>query len=130
MIYLYILFLLCSCYLFYIIRNKPEPVIIDYDQPVNIVEIAYRAVDYQTSVTYVDRDHLMNSNYRFDPISLNVINDERHKQRIIEKSVIDLTKKMLSDKVVEIKEVGYMEDYNLAPYEKKINMRLKVYVPE
>lgn len=97
---------------------------------VNIVEKAYRGRDYRTSIRYSMMDdvnkclHHGQSPFSGQPILTN----EDHKKYMIRQLINDLSEKIYEDGVVEIEDNN--RNYSLPPWEREINLRLKVYVPE
>jgi hypothetical protein len=96
-----------------------------------IIEIAYRGRDYSTSFKYIDEKYLRHGNMYFSEMQ-NIISNEDHKEYVIKNALSEIVNKLHKDKIIEIQEISGERDYsgNLAPWENRVNLKLKVYVPE
>lgn len=92
-----------------------------------IIERPYRAIDLRSRIDYMDSDYAMRNHFYE---GRTIIHDARHKQHLIENACFQLTKTMLSDGLIEIRDTKTDPNYYGNPYHNSIEMRVKVYKPE
>lgn len=96
---------------------------------VNIVERAYRGRDYRASIRYSMLDDIQlyypHGPYDGAPV---ICVDDNHKKHMIKQLVNGLSEKIYEDGAVEI--IDHNRNNTLPPWEREIDLRLKVYVPE
>ena len=96
----------------------------------NIIERAYRAIDFRSETHYIEEKEF-NRNLYFDykqDFSQNIVRDSEHKKYIIRENVIKLADEMLNSGCIEVTDKVYPFAPN--PYTRVLQTKVKVYKPD
>lgn len=118
--------IVCICCFFVDIMDLKIPIHFTHYPMISpmIIEKAYKAVDYRSSVSYIDDiNHTMKYHFNMDD---KVVHDIRQKEFLIEDMCRSLTRQMIQDGIVEIKDTKDNHEWH-DPYRNIIEMRIKVY---